>query len=828
MKVGNRVGNRNGDSRQAVPSRRGVAKAFQSTTLAFLIASAFGVAGVSAAEAQTKNSAQAAEVAFDIAAQPLATALRAFSAQAHEQVLFDDVAVTGRNAPAVRGRYTPRQALDRLLAGSGIQVIQSRKGVYTLRGGSQGSGVDQTVATLPAVTVTGSAIDPIAERVNPPTTVGSKTPLEQREIPQTVSVVTQEQIQKQNLQTITDALKYSPGITIIEPQSNFALGPAVYSRGWKITNYNLDGIPTTIDSNGLPVSSTAMYDHVEILRGASGLYNGLGGAGGTLNIVRKQPQKEYQINSALGAGTDDNYLGQLDVTGPLNEAGTLRGRAVAAWQRIGRDNSSFDKNSTFYGVLEGDISSKTTAQIGASYEANTGRPDSGTLAYNNGKWLNSSRSDYFFAPWSRYTTDRKTIFGNISHRLDNGWEAKISATYIDTDSLNTNSAPGGLVNAKTGLVPTYWQYIPIESQQQAYDFYAAGPFEFLGRRHELTFGANYQKSSGGYDMYSNSLPILYPFNDIGPSTPPPHQSADYLYFTNSKNEDYGIYTNARFSIADPLTVIVGGRIGWYSAKSNIDTAIGNSKSSTSSKYKYDNKITPFAGIVFDINDTYTAYASYSTIFQPNTLTDRNGKTLKPREGEQYEIGIKGTYLNGRVNGSVALFKGTQKNRPVKDVDTRFYTAAGKTRAQGIDINISGEIIPDLVISAGYSYLITRILDDNTSGTAFGQYAPKHMFKLWADYKLPGKLSRWSIGGGVTAKSSAYNYDFSGKYRYNAGGYAVADARIGYSWSKNTDISLNIGNIFNRYYMSTIAENQYAAGNYLGPGRSAMLTLRTSY
>jgi outer membrane receptor for ferric coprogen and ferric-rhodotorulic acid len=587
-------------------------------------------------------------------------------------------------------------------------------------------------------------------------------------------------------------------------------------------------VPTTLDDNGLPISSTAIFDRVEILRGASGLYNGLGGAGGTLNLVRKQPGKEYQINSAVGIGTNDSYLGQLDVTGPLNEAGTLRGRAVGSWQQIGRDNSSFDKNGTFYGILEGDLSSTTTAQLGASYEAGTGRPDSGFPAYNDGTWLRPSRSDYFDTKWSRYTTDRRTVFGNISHRFDNGWMTKFSATYIDTDSLSNVGYPSTPINASTGLISMKWQYTPIELQQQAYDLYAAGPFEFLGRRHELTIGANYQKRNASNQMHTNTPAVPYALDSIGPSTRPSPDSANYLYFVDSKKEDYGVYANLRFSISDSLTFVGGGRLSWYAAESATDSTLNGIKSYKNSAYKYDSKITPFAGIVYDLNDTYTAYASYATIFFPNTLQDRDGNILKPLEGDQYEIGVKGTYLDGRVNGSIALFRGTQKNRPVSDPDSTFYIAAGKTRAQGIDVSISGEVIPNLVVSAGYTYLTTKLLDDNKYGTAFGQYAPKHTFKLWADYKLPGRLNRWSVGGGVTAKSSAYNYNFAGTYRYNAGGYALVDGRIGYDWNKHTNISLNIGNIFNRYYISTIAENQYASNNYLGQGRSAMLTLRTSY
>lgn len=760
---------------------------------------------------------------YDIAAGPLSDVLTRFSGETGVYVVGASAEAKGKTSPGVHGTYSVATALRALLTGTGLQAVQQADGSYSLRpapaGAASNNDPTSEAAVLPAVTVTATATDDAAERLNPPTTVGSKTPLTQREIPQTVSVITQEQIQDQNLWSVSDVLTSAPGITIAQQANNDrSTGDFVYSRGWQITNYNIDGVPTLIDT--LPISSTAEYERVELLHGASGLYSGMGGAGGTINMVRKQPQKEYAFNSVLGAGTNNSYQGQVDVTGSLNQSGTLRGRGVVSWQRQGYDSSAYTKTGTFYGVLEADIAPQTTAQIGASYDASSGRPERSFPTYANGSFYKASRSDYHYPSWNRYTNDTSTIFANITHHFDNGWTAKFNASYLHTNWSLMRGFSSRAIDSD-GNVRGFSVKGDGLSSQTALDAFVDGPFQLFGRTHHLTLGTNYLKENTAYNFKS-----VY-WGSVGFSSlenlEPDYSDLLVDERDDARLTDYGVYMNARFSLADPLSLVLGGRLAWYKNNDHDD----NTGDLSIKSYSYKNKLTPFAGLIYDINKNYSAYASYSTIYKPSSAKDKDGNMLKPLEGDQYEVGLKGSYLDGRANASVALFRGTQKNRAVADPDDptgNYYIATGKARVQGVELLVSGEVLRGLTLSGGYTYLNTKMFDNNNEGSSFSTYAPKHMFKLWANYQLPGELHKWQVGGGATVISSQY-VEGDG-YSVRGPGYALFDASVGYQVNHNLRVDLSVKNLFNRYYWSTISGT--SNGNYLGQGRSAMLAARFSY
>lgn len=807
------------------------ARAMRPLALAIHLLAASGAlvsAGWSAdAQAQAPSSSATAAIRrYDIASGPLSEVLTRFSGDTGVYVVGASAEAMGKTSPGVRGSYAAAAALQALLVGTGLQAVLQSDGSYSLRPAPAVAGEGRPSAEsgpLPVVTVT-ARVETDAEaarRLNPPTTVGSKAPLAQREIAQTVHVVTQDQIVAQNLTTVADVVDRSPGVTVIRGLPTPYLGSQAYARGWQITNYNVDGIPTTIDL--MPQQNSAMYDRVEILHGASGLYSGLGGAGGTINVVHKQPASAYAFNSSASVGTRDTYLGQLDVTGPLNAAGTLRGRGVIAWQRLGDDNGSFDKGSSLFGILEADIAPQTVAQLGASYGADSGRPDGGFPNYPDGRLLNPSRSaSTFAAPWWRYTNDAATVFGNIGHRLDSGWALKLAGTYAQTKTLNHNAWAAGTVNPATGTFPAWTAYSPYSRHEQAYDAYADGPLTLFQREHRLTIGANYHKSHLRTDL---NEPWDLPTTSFDTAATLPGSNWEstgggvYRDLNNARTENYGIYANARIRLADPLTLIVGGRLGWYRSSSSDEYNNNGDFSSLSSQYSYSRKVTPFAGLVYDIDARYSAYLSYSTVFTPRDSRDKAGHVMKPLEGSQFELGIKGTHLDGKLTTSAAVFRGTQRNRIVPDPsDRNFFIPAGSARVQGVEAQASGQPLPNLTVSGGYAYLSTKIFDTNATGSNFNQYTPKHMFKLWANYALPGDMGQWSVGGGLAVVSS------SGFQTWHQGGHATADASIGYQVDRHVQLSLTVKNLFDRYYYDYVGSGY----NHLGPGRSAMLTVRGAY
>lgn len=770
----------------------------------------------SAAIAQSAPSATTAGntvYTFSIPSQPLGQALNALGKRAGMPISVDSSLVVGKTSPAVNGSMTVSQALQKVLADSGL-TAEVGKDSIVVRQAQSSTGV----STLPTVTVTGNTVNPENE-INPPTTVGSKVPLTQREIPQTVTVVSQQQIQDQNLNTVSDVLANTPGITVMRQPNTDVLGDVIYARGWQITNYNIDGIPTIIGT--VPLTSMAMYDRVEVLHGAAGLYEGLGGAGGTVNVVHKQPSKDYALNSTTSVGGNNTYVQQLDVTGALNQSGTLTGRGVVSWQKLGRDNGTFDKDTTLYGILQADVSPRTTVQLGASYNAGTGRPDVGFPVYSSdGSLPHLSRSHDVYPDWFRYTNDEMTVFGNITHRFSNNWQLKLASTYTKTKLLNVSGYPETADD--NGDFTVYPQRFLDTNRQQAYDVFVEGPLDILNRELDLTVGGNYFKKNEVWDNLQNYYGFSATdytfdgsesvFNDITEDNIwEPHEQV--------KTTNYGVYVNARYHILKPLTLVLGGRMGWYKTSTDETLDSLGVTSSSNTKMAYHNKTTPFVGLVYDIDKNYSVYTSYSTIFQPYDVTDKNGNLLKPLQGRQYEVGIKGSYFDDRLNTSVALFRGVQNDRAVPDPTNPDYSVnGGSASVKGVETTISGKPLENLTVSAGYTYLTTKIYDSNTSGTSFSEYTPKHMFKLWSKYQLPGKFNKWSIGGSVFATSDAI-YSST-----RAPGYATFGTSIGYKWSNHVQLNLSISNIFNRYYYTVPSYLE----NHIGQGRDAMLTAQISY
>jgi len=240
------------------------------------------------------------------------------------------------------------------------------------------------------------------------------------------------------------------------------------------------------------------------------------------------------------------------------------------------------------------------------------------------------------------------------------------------------------------------------------------------------------------------------------------------------------------------------------------------------------EVTPYAGFVYDLTREWAWYASYTDVFVPQTERAVNNVPLKPVIGSNYETGLKGELLDGRVNASLAVFRYDQENRAVTDVASGFAcddwycsTAAGKVRSQGIEAEISGEVLSGLQLFAGYTYNTTKFLDDpDEEGRVFSQWTPKHMLRAWADYTLPLDGQRWSTGLGFTSQSHTLGYERT----YTVPGYTVWSARLAYQLTPEVNLAVNANNLFDKKYW-VAGFNQLNGSNNYGEPRNFMLTVK---
>ena len=680
-------------------------------------------------------------------------------------------------------------------------------------------------ASLPTVSVSATATtDPIAARVNPSTTVGSKIALSQREISQSVSIITQEQIETENLRDLKQALRQTTGVSVTSVDQTRM---TVYARGFPIDTMDIDGVSTPITY--LTPPSLAMYDRVEVLRGPAGLYSGSGGPGGTINLVRKRAPSTFTLNAETGAGNYNQFHEQLDVGGPLNKTGTLRGRVVGVVDNANLQQEGTHKSNTeIYGTVEADLTSHTTLRVGGSHQAFAGKSmQYGYPTYADGSFLKVSPSTYYGADWNREDYTLTTGFAELQTRLAHGWSSTFSVNYRDTHRDSTFAGLRGAVASGSATSQYQTSRGLSDDVQKIVDFSASGPFSLLGRRHQLTVGVNVLDENNPQTSVPGN-PRNFTVNLNNPIDPTHVSLTAKKSIQTTYTNEYALYSNARFNLADPLTLVLGGRMSWWRSQLQADP-YQNANAVASVSDSENAHFTPYAGLIYDINDRYSAYVSYAQIFKPQSERDASGSLLKPLVGEQYEAGIKGSYLNDRINTSLAIFQLTEKNRGILlpgDITDSIYVAQGKARSRGVEAQVSGEVLPGLDVSLGYTYTATHYLDASadTGRAAFSAYTPKHLFKAWANYRLPGKFHNISAGGGLYV-TSAYSAS-SSTATVRQPGYATMDLRAAYDIDRHTSVAINVNNVFNRRYYQSIQTT--SDHNFLGDPLMAMVTLRYHY
>ncbi|MFT3803613.1 MAG: TonB-dependent siderophore receptor [Burkholderiaceae bacterium] len=676
---------------------------------------------------------------------------------------------------------------------------------------------------LPAVTVTADT-EGDAGRLNPPTTVGTRLPLTQREIPQSISVISQEQIKAQNLSNVQQALQNVTGLTT---PSVDASRYRLYARGYEIDMLQVDGI--AMPMGFLTPPSLIMFDRVEVLRGPAGLFNGAGSAGGTVNLVRKRPTRRFAAAADVTTGSQDAVIGRTDLGGPLNQAGTLRGRFVAEVDNMDyRQRDTHRRINQFYGVIEADLGAATTAVVGISHQRlNSKSMQYGYPTYTDGSFLRVDPKVYYGPQWNRETFEQTNGFAEVEHRWQEGWSSKLSLNNAVADRY---SMFGGLRNAVNPArnVTQYHTFLGLNhTRQTAVDLSTSGSFALLGRTHKAIFGANYLYE---HSVASNTpgAPISVDLLDPAPVVTPVAFPSTATSAATTDTRQTAVYGNARFSLSDPTSLILGARATWWKSEVMPDPQ-HNANRTTEQSDSLRGRITPFAGLVHDLNDRYSAYASVADIFKPQSVRNRAGQLISPLTGRQYEVGIKASYLEGRLDASAAVFRIDQKNRAIRDpadIVNTYYLAQGRSRSQGFEVQVSGALTPRWNLSAGYAFTSTRYFDSSadTGRAAFSAYTPKHLLKLWTQYWFGGALSGLSVNAGTYVSSEIYTTTNGVTIRQP--GYATVDVGAAYQLNPRIELALNISNLFDREYYKSIQTP--ADHNFLGDPRMAMLTMRVKY
>ncbi|MCK9815518.1 TonB-dependent receptor [Pseudomonas sp. MAFF 302046] len=774
---------------------------------------------------------------YDLAAGPLEDSLNSFAQVAGISLPFDPALVQGKRAPALRGDYGVHEGLNRLLVDSGLTVTRTDSGNYLLIDHGQGGGALELGATNISGLSLGSTTESSGSYTTGAMQTATKLPLSLRETPQSVTVMTRQRMDDQGMRSLDDVVQATPGLRL---SASRPANSEFFARGFPITNLMFDGLPTTYNADWVASADLAPYDRVEVVRGATGMMQGAGNPSAAINMVRKRPTKEFQASVTGSAGSWDNYRSELDVSGPVNASGTVRGRFVGAYN----DKDSYQdyagrERGVFYGVSEFDLSDSTTLTVGASDQNDNNNINWGGLPVSpDGSHMGFSRSKTFGYRWSHQDVDNKTLFVELDQRFDNDWRLHLGASKNWSDF----KMMGGVLERNNDA--TYRQRVFNQNRdfdQSTYDFFASGPFALLGRQHELVVGASKRQlkteAIGGHRFFNNIYINSFKPTDLARPTVPD------VYSLSDKVDQEGLYLTTRWNLADPLKVILGARLDWYDATSIYDQT--NDQYYTSGKTKEVRHVTRYAGVIYDLDDNHSVYASYTDIFQPQTEKNGAGTGIKPITGENYEVGIKGEYLGGALNASASLFQIDQLNRAAEVADARLctvipvgsfgcYEAAGKVRSQGIELEINGALTPNWQVGAGYTFAQAKYekdADKTKEGTLFDTDVPRHMFKANTTYHLQGDLKPWRIGANLYSQSATFNKgrNVFGNFHIEQQAYALVGLMAGYQVNKHLDTQLNINNVFDKKYYQGIASNStWSPYDVFGDPRNFTVTAKYSF
>nr|WP_232963936.1 TonB-dependent receptor [Pseudomonas putida] len=791
--------------------------------------------------ALTSFSAHAHTLSFDLPAASLATTLNRIASQSGTIIALEPALVRDKQAPAVVGQMSAEQAMQTALVGSGLQLRITSSGHFSVTPANQvGDALE-----LSSTTIIDNYLDPNSEGSGAyaarAVTLGKGTH-SLKEIPQSITVITRKQLDDQGITDLQDALNHTTGIVGAQ---GIGPGMVVTSRGFQIDDWQYDGVPIPRNNYSLGNWATqdlVFFDRVEVLRGASGLLQGTGSPGGAINLVRKRGQAAPTVTVTGKAGSWDHYGLQLDAGGPLTADGRVRGRLVADEDQ---SDSFIDyqwaKSHSLYGALDIDLNDATTVGAGISYNRQQSRPMlRGIPRYADGKPIDLPRSTFTGARWSRAETDVTTYYLDLEHRFNDGWAFKAAAVRMDETNTSTHqrvqSTGNGVAPDGSGITYADW-ITDFHNTKLGLDMNLVGHFDTGPLAHEITLGGNYSKLTSDDAYWRNFDVSADNIFDIDHNRPEP--SRDSLFDgararSNKAGYDIrqkGLYGVWRVKPIADLTLIVGSRVSWFDY--SWDSIDFNSRTDPGTRYPTSRmtesgEVTPYAGFVYDLTREWAWYASYTDVFVPQTERAVNNVPLKPVIGSNYETGVKGELFDGRVNASLAVFRYDQENRAVTDVASGFAcddwycsTAAGKVRSQGIEAEISGEVLSGLQLFAGYTYNTTKFLDDpEEEGRVFSQWTPKHMLRAWADYTLPLDGQRWSTGLGFTTQSHTLGYERT----YTVPGYTVWSARLAYQLTPEVNLAVNGNNLFDKKYW-VAGFNQLNGSNNYGEPRNVLFTVK---
>jgi iron complex outermembrane receptor protein len=803
-----------------------------------LLSSALGVATLPCLAQAAETGAASLSHSYNIPGGALSDVLNRFAREAGITLSMTPAQIQGRQSAGLKGEYSTDQALGQLLNGSGLEAVSQDGSSYVLRA------LPETGAlALPATDIKGFALGNALgsmEGYNAThSQIATKTSTALLETSQSVSVVTREQMDDQGSQTVSQAMRYTPGV-LTNPYGATHRYDYVAMRGFNdgsVDNIYLDGLKSMGDSGTYSTMQVDPYflERVDILKGPSSVLYGRSSPGGLVALTSKKPLFEpyHQIQATVG--TQGQRGMGFDFSGPVDDDKRIAYRLTGL---ADRSDTQFDHNKEKRFALAPTLSIDFTDDTSLTLQAylqhdpdggyHSGMPADGALHQRNGQRI----SENFFEGEpgiDRYERDQQSFGYQFEHRFNDVFTARQNFRYLDSKVKLDQVYGYGWTTPTSNELNRY--YTGGDEKLHAFIVDNMLQAEFLtgATKHTVLTGVDYQRRKTVVDWTSGSVAPINAFDPVyGNSAISYYDPVSYL----RRLEQTGVYLQDLIEM-DKWRFSLGLRQDWVETSDENRLAEATRPVGTEINDKRT-KLTGRAGALYLFDNGLAPYISYSESFNPNSYADSAGNPLAPTDGTQWELGLKYQPPGTDDLYTASLFRIDQENLATKLPQENFYRAVGAVRSQGLELEAHMQLNDNLKLLGSYTFTdieysksmistlstATDIIENKGNSPT---QAPRHMASLWADYKFDsGSLDGLRLGGGV--RYVGYSWA-DAENTMKVPSYTLFDASIGYDLGKvglkGVDVRLNANNLTNESYIASCASLSFC---YMGEERNVAATV----
>jgi iron complex outermembrane receptor protein len=613
------------------------------------------------------------------------------------------------------------------------------------------------------------------------------------ETAQSISVITNQQIEQKQAKTVAEALDGVAGVT----------SGQYGRRGWddfiirgqiSSSQTYIDGLRVQASDNVLRAEDISGLESIEVVKGPTSVGFGLALPGGLVNLSTKRPQAETSYKGALSYGSYGLKEATFDMNYAPNES------AKGAFRVVGRVSDQDDptdyvyfKNQYIAPSYNFDLGDKDDLSVIASYQHREYIRQQG-IPYSKGNYKNYSSSLFFGEPGYGYDVDVYRIGTNYAHYFDNDWTFKQNLAVTKTDTKGNAILASG-----TNTLPTIKRAINNQDKQDinyTLDNHLQRNFDFGKINYDVMVGVDMMRERSDYYRRTDTMNSFNADNPVYGITSTklgtPTQELTYSQYA-------GLYLHNTIKIDDDWIIGLSGRHDWTQVE--IDNVLKNTATKNS-----DNAFTGSASVMYRINDMFAPYVSYSTSFMPVTDAGENGTLLDPEEGKQAEVGVKLQALDQRLQGYVAYYDLTRKNVTEADASGNFSIQTGEQVTKGFEAEMAAALTEQWNVAATYSYIPTAKITESVTASEIDKrsnHVPKNASSLSTQYYFSPDQFGWNIGAGIRYQDSR-TAQRSTDFVYLPS-YTLVDVNVGYE-AKSWAAGLSIKNLFDKEYLAGTTPN----------------------